>query len=123
MWTWDMRMGTIELAIPKIRSRDVPSSLLQPRRGLSMRSGRRASGVRDGASRKVDDLTRAIGCTASRSRSRLDVPQVRVDGRVISQATVVAARVTSTGERQVLGIDVGPSEDRVFWTAFLRSFV
>ena len=26
-------------------------------------------------------------------------------------------------ERQVLGIDVGPSEDRAFWTAFLRSLV
>jgi hypothetical protein len=48
---------------------------------------------------------------------------VRVDGRVTSQATVVAVGVTSEGERQVLGIDVGPSEDRAFWTAFLRSLV
>jgi len=46
-----------------------------------------------------------------------------VDGRVISQATVVAVGVTRTGERQVLGLDVGPSEDRAFWTAFLRSLV
>jgi putative transposase len=29
----------------------------------------------------------------------------------------------SEGERQVLGLDVGPSEDRAFWTAFLRSLV
>jgi len=42
---------------------------------------------------------------------------------VTSQATVVAVGVTSEGERQVLGIDVGPSEDRAFWTAFLRSLV
>jgi transposase-like protein len=49
--------------------------------------------------------------------------KVRVDGRVISQATVVAIGVTSEGERQVLGVDVGPSEDRAFWTAFLRSLV
>ena len=49
--------------------------------------------------------------------------KVRVDGRVISQATVVAIGVTSDGERQVLGVDVGPSEDRAFWTAFLRSLV
>lgn len=27
------------------------------------------------------------------------------------------------GERQVLGVDVGPSEERAFWTAFLRSLV
>ena len=49
--------------------------------------------------------------------------KVRVDGRVISQATVVAIGVTSEGDRQVLGVDVGPSEDRAFWTAFLRSLV
>jgi putative transposase len=49
--------------------------------------------------------------------------KVRVDGRVISQATVVAVGVTTEGDRQVLGIDVGPSEDRAFWTAFLRSLV
>ena len=48
---------------------------------------------------------------------------VRVHGRVTSQATVVAVGVTSDGERQVLGIDVGPSEDRAFWTAFLRNLV
>ena len=49
--------------------------------------------------------------------------KVRVNGRVTSQATVVPVGVTSEGERQVLGIDVGPSEDRAFWTAFLRSSV
>jgi len=49
--------------------------------------------------------------------------KVRVNGCVTSQATVVAVGVTSEGERQVLGIDVGPSEDRAFWTAFLRSLV
>jgi putative transposase len=49
--------------------------------------------------------------------------KVRVDGRVISQATVVAVGVTTNGDRQVLGLDVGPSEDRAFWTAFLRSLV
>jgi transposase-like protein len=42
---------------------------------------------------------------------------------VQSQATVVAVGVTSEGERQVLGVDVGPSDDRAFWTAFLRSLV
>jgi hypothetical protein len=46
--------------------------------------------------------------------------KVRVDGRVTSQATVVAVGVTAEGERQVLGVDVGPSEDRAFWTASLR---
>ena len=46
-----------------------------------------------------------------------------VDGRIISQATVVADDVISEGDRQVLGIDVGPSEDHAFWRAFLRGLV
>jgi transposase-like protein len=49
--------------------------------------------------------------------------KVRIDGRVVSQATVVAIGVTGEGERQILGVDVGASEDRGFWTAFLRSLV
>jgi transposase-like protein len=35
----------------------------------------------------------------------------------------VAIGITSEGDRQVLGVDVGPSEERAFWTAFLRSLV
>ena len=104
------------------------------------------------STRKVDDLGKALGVdgistsevsricaeldtTVAAFRSRpltgehryvwLDATyhKVRVDGRVISQATVVAVGVTSEGERQVLGVDVGPSEEKPFWTAFLRSLV
>ena len=59
----------------------------------------------------------------SRPKAFIRSSTFRVDGRVISQATVVAIGITSEGERQVLGVDVGPSEDRAFWTAFLRSLV
>jgi putative transposase len=45
----------------------------------------------------------------------------RVRGRVVSRAVVIATGVTATGDREVLGIDVGDSEDGAFWTAFLRS--
>jgi putative transposase len=38
----------------------------------------------------------------------------------VSQAVVVATAVTASGDREVLGVDVGDSEDEVFWTAFLR---
>ncbi len=37
--------------------------------------------------------------------------KVRVDGRVVSQATAVAVGVTADGERHVLGVDAGASED------------
>ena len=40
-----------------------------------------------------------------------------------SMATVVAIGVTAQGERQILGVDAGPSEEGAFWTAFLRSLV
>jgi putative transposase len=47
--------------------------------------------------------------------------KVRVDGRVVSQAVVIAIGVRESGEREVLGLDVGPSEDGAFWLQFLRS--
>jgi putative transposase len=45
----------------------------------------------------------------------------REHGHVTSRAVVVATGVTQDGRREVLGVDVGDSEDEVFWTAFLRS--
>jgi putative transposase len=44
----------------------------------------------------------------------------RVNGRVVSRAVVVATGVTATGDREVLGVAVGDSEDGAFWTAFLQ---
>jgi transposase-like protein len=152
--TWDTRMGTIELAIPKIRPGTYFPSLLQPRRRAehALLAVVQEAYVHGVSTRKVDDLMRALGIDGisksevSRICAELDTAvaafrtrpltgehrylwvdatyhKVRVDGRVISQATVVAIGVTTNGDRQVLGIDVGPSEDRAFWTAFLRSLV
>lgn len=47
--------------------------------------------------------------------------KARVDHRVVSQAVVVATGVAADGRREVLGFDVGDSEDGAFWTAFLCS--
>lgn len=152
--TWDTRVGTIELAIPKVRPGTYFPSLLEPRRRaeqawLAVVQEAYVPGV---STRKVDELLKALGLDGmsksevSRLCSELDpvveafrtrplsgeylyvwldatYHKVRVDGRVHNQATVVAVGVTSEGERQVLGRDVGPSEDRAFWTAFLRSLV
>jgi transposase-like protein len=53
----------------------------------------------------------------------LDATYVKAhDGaRVVSKAIVIATGVTQTGDREVLGLAVGDSEDGAFWTAFLRS--
>jgi putative transposase len=47
--------------------------------------------------------------------------KARVNHRVVSQAVVIATGVAADGRREVLGFDVGDSEDGAFWTAFLRS--
>src|SRR4051794_14749396 len=44
----------------------------------------------------------------------------RVRGRVVSRAVVVATGVTATGDREVLGVEVGDSEDQAFWAAFFK---
>jgi transposase-like protein len=154
MRTWDTRVGTIELAIPKVRPGTYFPSLLEPRRRAeqALLAVVQEAYVHGVSTRKVDDLLKALSLDGmsksevSRICSELDpvveafrtrplsgehpyvwvdatYHKVRVDGRVMNQATVVAVGVTQTGERQVLGVDVGPSEDRAFWTAFLRSLV
>ncbi|MGE0040436.1 MAG: IS256 family transposase [Vicinamibacterales bacterium] len=152
--TWDTRMGTIELAIPKVTPGTYFPSLLQPRRRAehALLAVVQEAYVHGVSTRKVDHLVKALGVDGisksevSRICGALDTAvaafrtraltgehrylwvdatyhKVRVDGRVVSQATVVAVGITSDGDRQVLGVDVGPSEDRAFWTAFLRSLV
>ncbi|MDO8977419.1 IS256 family transposase [Reyranella sp.] len=46
--------------------------------------------------------------------------KVRQQGRVVSVAVIVAVGVNSDGRREVLGMDIGPSEAETFWTTFLR---
>ena len=104
------------------------------------------------STRRVDDLVKALGLDGisksqvsricaeldaeiQRFRSRrlegaypyvwLDATYVKVrqDGRVLSVAVVLAIGVTQTGEREVLGVSVGPSEDGAFWQQFLRELV
>jgi len=88
------------------------------------------------STRRVDELVKALGMTGiSKSQvSRLceEYPcvwldatflKVRQEGRVVSTAVVIAIAVTATGEREVLGLDVGPSEDGGFWLQFLRGLV
>ena len=101
------------------------------------------------STRSVDDLVKAMGMTGiSKSQvSRLceeiddkvkaflsrpiegDWPylwidatyvKVRQSGRIVSVAVIIAVGVNSDGRREVLGMDIGPSEAETFWTEFLR---
>ena len=154
MRTWDTRVGTIELAIPKIRPGSYFPSLLEPRRRAerALLAVVQEAYVHGVSTRKVDELMKALGLDGvsksevSRICAELDgeveafrsraisaehpylwidatYHKVRQDGRVQSMATVVAIGVTADGERQILGVDAGPSEDGAFWTAFLRTLI
>ena len=73
--------------------------------------------VRRGADGKV---LRATGVT--RRRPTLPLTQkVREAGRIVNVSVVVATAVNGEGKREIIGMDVGTSEDGAFWLAFLRS--
>ena len=105
------------------------------------------------STRRVDDLVKALGCDGiSKSQvsricreldrvvdSFLDRPldggpycyvwldalsqKVREEGRIVNVSVVVATAVNAEGKRELVGMDVGTSEDGAFWLSFLRSLV
>jgi putative transposase len=81
-------------------------------------------------SRICVELDEAVGAFRTRDLDHVEFPyvyldatylHVRDDHQVVSKAVVVATGITATGQREVLGVDVGDSEDEVFWRGFLRS--
>src|SRR4051794_11271195 len=81
-------------------------------------------------SRICADLDTEVAAVRDRSLAGQPVPYVfvdatsckaRVNRRVVNQAVVVATGVCADGRREVLGFNVGDSEDGAFWTQFLRS--
>jgi len=49
--------------------------------------------------------------------------EVREAGRTVSIAVIIAVAVNSEGQREVVGMSIGPSEAKTFWNAFLRSLM
>jgi len=101
------------------------------------------------STRSVDELVKALGMTGisksqvsrlceeidARVKAFLDRPlegdwpyvwldatyvKVRRNHRIVSVAAIVAVGVNADGRREVLGMDIGPSEAEPFWTEFLR---
>ena len=108
--------------------------------------------VKGVSTRKVDDLLQALGLsgvdkskvsrickeldegvTAFRERAlKAEYPylwldalylKVRQNHHIVNMAVVIAIGVRETGEREILGLEVGASEDGAFWTSFLRALV
>ena len=81
-------------------------------------------------SRICAELDESLGAFRARPLDHVAFPYVfldatylkgRVGNAVAARAVVVATGVTIAGDREVLGLAVGDSEDGVFWTEFLRS--
>lgn len=81
-------------------------------------------------SRICAGLDEEIAVFRDRDLASIDYPYVfldatyckaRVNHRVVSQAIVVAVGIAADGRREVLGFDVGDTENEGFWTSFLRS--
>jgi putative transposase len=152
--TWDTRVGTLELRVPRVRDGSFFPSLLEPRKRAerALVAVVQEAYVQGVSTRRVDDVVQALGlqgisksqvsrlcaeldAEVERFRTRkLEGPyvyvwldatflKVRQDGRVVSLAVVIAIGVNAGGQREVLGLDVGPSEDGAFWLQFLRALV
>jgi putative transposase len=80
-------------------------------------------------SRICAGLDEVVGAFRTRRLDHIEVPYVYLDAtylhvrnttsQVVSMAVVVATGITADGGREVLGLDVGDSEDEVFWRVFL----
>ena len=81
-------------------------------------------------SRICGELDGVVAAFRDRSLSHVRFPYVFLDATyvkahegasVVAKAIVIATGVTERGDREVLGLAVGDSEEGAFWTAFLRS--
>ena len=80
-------------------------------------------------SRICEGLDEVVGAFRTRALDHIRFPYVYLDAtylhvrnatsQVTSMAVVVATGISADGGREVLGVDVGDSEDEVFWRAFL----
>ena len=81
-------------------------------------------------SRICAGLDEVVGAFRTRRLDHIEFPYVYLDAtylhvrnaasQVMSMAVVIATGITAVGEREVLGLDVGDSEDEVFWRGFLK---
>lgn len=151
---WDTRVGTVNLAVPKVRKGSYLPSFLEPRRRAeqALVSVIQEAYVHGVSTRKVEDLVQAMGIEnlskseVSRLCATLDEQveafrnrpltraypylwldathlKVREGGRVVSNAVVVAYALNDDGQREVIGVDVGSSENGAFWLEFIRGLV
>ena len=150
---WGEGEDLLELQIPRVREGSYFPTLLEPcrRSERALLAVVQQAYVEGVSMRKVDALVKSLGCEGisksqvSRICQELDqvvesslgrpldggpypylwldalTQKVCEEGRIVN--IVVGTAVNTEGKREILGMDVGTSEDGAFWLAFLRSLV
>jgi len=147
---WDTRLGTLSLKVPKLREGGYVPSFIEHRKRSeqALVSVIQEAVVRGVSTRKIEAVLGELGiagvsagqvsqlCTALDEKVRqfrerplgeiryvwVDAlyEKVREDERVESMAVVIATGVNLQGRREVLGLDVIPTESEEGWTQFFK---
>lgn len=148
---WDTRLGTLSLKVPKVREGGYVPSFIEHRKRseqalVSVIQEAVVAGV---STRKIENVLAELGiagvsagqvsqlCSALDEKVRqfrerrlgesryvwVDAlyEKVREDERVESMAVVIATGVNPQGRREVLGLDVIPTETEEGWAEFFKS--
>lgn len=147
---WDTRLGTLSLKVPKLREGGYVPSFIEHRKRSeqALVSVIQEAVVRGVSTRKIEAVLGELGiagvsagqvsalCAALDEKVRqfrerplgeiryvwVDAlyEKVREDERVESMAVVIATGVNLQGRREVLGLDVIPTESEEGWTQFFK---
>lgn len=147
---WDTRLGTLSLKVPKLREGGYVPSFIEHRKRSeqALVSVIQEAVVRGVSTRKIEAVLGELGiagvsagqvsqlCAALDEKVRqfrerplgeiryvwVDAlyEKVREDERVESMAVVIATGVNLQGRREVLGMDVIPTESDEGWTQFFK---
>lgn len=148
---WDTRLGTLKLQVPKLREGGYVPGFIEHRKRSEQAiiSVIQEAVVKGVSTRKIEAVLEELGIAGvsagqvSQLSAGLDekvrkfregplgeiryvwvdalYEKVRVDDRVESMAVVIATGVNLGGRREVLGLDVIPSESEEGWGQFLKS--
>jgi transposase-like protein len=147
---WDTRLGTLNLQVPKVRAGGYVPSFIEHRKrseqalisviqeavvqGVSTRKIETVLGefgIAGVSAGQVSQLCAALDEKVRQFRERklgesryvwVDAvyEKVREDERVESMAVVIATGVNPQGRREVLGLDLMPTESEEGWTQFFK---
>ena len=148
---WDTRLGSLKLQVPKVREGGYVPSFIEHRKRSeqALVSVIQEAVVQGVSTRKIENVLAELGiagvsaaqvsqlCTTLDEKVRqfrerrlgesryvwVDAlyEKVREDERVESMAVVIATGVNPQGRREVLGLDVFPTESEESWAQFFKA--